>query len=205
MSVREGPNGGAPYSVVAMIGANEFEAGPFRDAGSANQAQLDITEQLRLLSLATMDPHLTALLELYSFRGKRPRMERIMMGCAHLMALRSTCVRLQVGCVITDPGMTTIYSVGYNGNYRGGPNACDTTDVGGCGCLHAEDNALVKLKTETSALVLFTTHSPCPACAKRVANQGNITSVYYATEYRDLSCLDIFKDARIASVKLLDD
>ena len=135
----------------------------------------------------------------------RPGMLDTMMDVARLMARRSTCARLQVGCVITNRELTSIYSIGYNGNYRGGPHACDREEPGNCGCLHAEDNALVKLKTETLDLILFTTHSPCSACAKRVANQGNITSVYYATEYRDLSCLDIFKDARIASVKLLDD
>lgn len=124
---------------------------------------------------------------------KRPTLEELMMRVAELMSSRSTCDRLQVGCVITDIGMTTIYSIGYNGNYRGGPNECDREDEGNCGCLHAEDNALVKLRTETKNLLLFTTHSPCPACAKRIVNQGNIHSVFYGEMYRDQSCFEILK------------
>jgi dCMP deaminase len=124
---------------------------------------------------------------------KRPAMTELMMQVAHLMASRSTCLRLHVGCVITDIGMTTIYSIGYNGNYRGGPNECDRSDVGDCGCLHAEDNALVKLRTEAKNLMLFTTHSPCPACAKRIVNQGSIRSVWYGTEYRDATCFQILR------------
>lgn len=117
----------------------------------------------------------------------RPSMEETMMRVARLMARRATCNRLRVGCVIADARLTAIYSIGYNGNYRGGPNACDHADrPGACGCLHAEDNALVKLRTEERGLVLFTTVSPCTACAKRIVNQGNVETVWYGEPHRDL-------------------
>lgn len=121
----------------------------------------------------------------------RPELSQVMMGVATMISSRSSCSRRKVGCVITDSSMSQIYSIGYNGNYRGGPNDCDRTQAGNCGCLHAEDNALVKLRTEAHNLRLFTTLSPCMACAKRIINQGHIRSVYYSHEYRDTSPLDI--------------
>lgn len=117
---------------------------------------------------------------------QRPTMEEVMMDLAVSLARRSTCARLQVGCVITDARFTSIYALGYNGNYRGGPHACDREEPGNCGCLHAEDNALVKLRTEERGLVLFTTVSPCTACAKRIVNQGNVETVWIAETHRDL-------------------
>jgi len=116
----------------------------------------------------------------------RPTMLDTMMDVARLMARRSTCARLQVGCVITNAQLTSIYSIGYNGNYRGGPHACDRDEPGNCGCLHAEDNALVKLRTEERGLLLFTTVSPCAACAKRIVNQGNVETVWQAEAHREM-------------------
>lgn len=116
----------------------------------------------------------------------RPTMEQVMMDLARSIARRSTCARLKVGCVIADAKLTTIYALGYNGNYRGGPNACDRDEPGNCGCLHAEDNALVKLRTEERGLILFTTVSPCVACAKRIVNQGNIHDVWHFEPHREI-------------------
>lgn len=193
-----------PFSVITKIAGTEFETHPIRSAGEANVIQARLTEQLQLLELAKIDPHLTDLLRLFTHRGDRPSKAQLMMAVAHLMALRSTCARLRVGCVITDPGMTTIYSVGYNGNYAGGPNVCDSVEPGSCGCLHAEDNALVKLRTETGDLKLFTTHSPCLLCAKRIANQGGLLTVYYDERYRDDAGLAILHTAGVVTLKLED-
>lgn len=125
----------------------------------------------------------------------RPTKADIMMGVAKLIATRSSCVRRGVGCVITNHSMTQVFSIGYNGNYRGGPNGCDSVEPGNCGCLHAEDNALVKLKTEAQGLRLFTTLSPCTACVKRIINQGNITAVHFDESYRDVSPILLLRDA----------
>lgn len=135
-------------------------------------------------------------------REERPSKRETMMGCAHLMALRSTCSRLRVGAVITDPDMTRIYAVGYNGNFRGGPNRCDSDTPGACGCLHAEDNALVKLQTEASELLLFTTASPCSTCAKRIINQGKIKTVYFQQRYRSADGIELLRAADVACVPL---
>lgn len=138
-------------------------------------------------------------------KRSRPTMEAVMMNVARLMADRSTCSRLQVGCVITNAEMTSIYSIGYNGNYRGGPHACDRDEPGNCGCLHAEDNALVKLRTEERNLVLFTTVSPCVACAKRIVNQGNIRDVWHAEAHREMDAAAFVLMEGNVSMRLIGD
>ena len=182
------------YDVGFNLGGVGFETVSAVTAGQVNT----IRDQLKRIEQsleATADPHVKHLID--TLAKGRPTKPRMMMAVAHLMALRSTCSRLQVGCVITDAAMSTIYSVGYNGNYAGGPNECDSSEPGTCGCLHAEDNALVKLRTEAFALQLFTTHSPCVICSKRIVNQGRIDQVWYAEAYRDQTGLDILRDAQI--------
>lgn len=98
------------------------------------------------------------------------------------MKERSTCKRLQVGCMIMNEEMTQILSMGYNGNYKGGPNECDSEEAGNCGCIHAEVNALIKPRS-SEGMIMFITDSPCVSCAKLIINAG-IKTVYYKNEYR---------------------
>lgn len=51
----------------------------------------------------------------------------------------------KVGCLIIDKNMTKQYSMGYNGNYSGGPNERDSNESGQSGYIHGEINALLKL------------------------------------------------------------
>lgn len=107
-----------------------------------------------------------------------------MLEIASSVAKRSSCDRAQVGCVVTNLEMTQIVAYGYNGNYRGGPNACDRPDEpGNCGCIHAEANALVKAPYDPGQLVLFATTCPCIGCAKLILN-SRIDKVVFATTYR---------------------
>lgn len=64
----------------------------------------------------------------------RPSFEEINMRYAELLAQRSTCARLQVGCVIASVDFRKVLAVGYNGNASGLPNRCDSTTPGACGC-----------------------------------------------------------------------
>ncbi len=57
------------------------------------------------------------------------------MRMAEVAAIRSSCRRAQVGCVITDMDQLTVVGIGYNGNARGLPNDCDSTEAGACGCI----------------------------------------------------------------------
>lgn len=123
----------------------------------------------------------------------RPSFQQIYMGLAFSMAERSTCKRLQVGCVITSTDFRKVLAVGYNGNASGLPNTCDSDEVGRCGCLHAEENAVINCDSPRRAeKIVFCTHIPCAMCAKRIINLGGVIEVCYAMDYRDLSALKIF-------------
>lgn len=108
---------------------------------------------------------------------------------------RSTCKRLNVGSLLTDEKMNQIYSFGYNGNYAGGPNECDSDEPGNCGCVHSEVNCLIKVRPD-KATVMFITDSPCKACAKLIVNAG-IKKIYYHREYRNPDGLNLLKSAGV--------
>lgn len=117
----------------------------------------------------------------------RPSFESIFMGLARDLSLRSTCSRLQVGCVITSTDYRKVISVGYNGGAVGQKNECDSLEPGKCGHLHAEENAIINCDVPRGTpKVVFCTTFPCPMCAKRFVNLGNVQSIYYAEGYRDM-------------------
>jgi dCMP deaminase len=126
----------------------------------------------------------------------RPSFRQIYMRMAHELAGRSTCRRLQVGCVITSTDYRKVLSVGYNGNASGLPNDCDSDEESKCGCLHAEENAVINCDSPRYVeKVVFCTHLPCRMCAKRIINMGGVQVVYYNLPYRS----DESKDMLIAS------
>lgn len=116
---------------------------------------------------------------------ERPSMLDVWVNLAKDLALRSTCSRLQVGAVVVSADLKIIYSYGYNGNYRGGPNECDRPEeVGNCGCIHAEDNASRYSLGKGDNMVLIATVVPCLTCSKRIINDGKIWKVIYLQDYR---------------------
>jgi dCMP deaminase len=119
------------------------------------------------------------------------------MKVAFLTAERSTCERLKVGAVFADPTLET-FVVGYNGGYKGGPNQCrGKVDVpGGCGCIHAEVNAVAK--ANRGPKIAFITHNPCVVCAALLVN-ADVTSVYYGQWYRDDSGLRLLVEAGVSA------
>ena len=128
----------------------------------------------------------------------RPSFEEIYMKLAWLMAARSTCSRLNVGCVITSADYRQVLSVGYNGNAAGLPNECDSTEPGACGCIHSEENAIIKCYSPPSDLkVVFCTHQPCKMCAKRLVNLGGVERVYFDEPYRLMEGLDVLDAAGV--------
>ena len=130
---------------------------------------------------------------------KRPMWSDIYMRFAQDLSKRSTCSRLQVGCVVVSGDNQRVLAIGYNGNYRGGPNRCDSEEPGACGCIHAEANAMVKFDPrEAGGAVLYTTDSPCRHCAKLIVNSG-IRVVMYDRLYRKPEeTVRIFSEASVA-------
>jgi dCMP deaminase len=120
----------------------------------------------------------------------RPPLFEVYMRMAEELAKRSTCARLQVGTVITGPLLENVVAIGYNGNARGFPNHCDSTEPGKCGCIHSEQNALVKSPGTLRDKVAFVTASPCAGCAKLII-QANVSYVFYREAYRDSRGIEI--------------
>lgn len=116
--------------------------------------------------------------------------QQMFLEMAQVASQRSTCTRMKVGCVITDLEMYSVCAIGYNGNAKGLPNTCDLAAPGGCGCIHAEMNALLKAPFNSGPLLLFTTHSPCHQCAKLILN-SRVIGVFYGELYRSHEGINI--------------
>jgi dCMP deaminase len=117
-------------------------------------------------------------------------LEEVYMRMAEELAKRSTCARSQVGSVVTTGDLTQVLGIGYNGNAKGLPNACDSAEPGRCGCLHSEANCLIKAGAHVEGKLMFVTMSPCVMCAKMIVN-SNVRRVYYRTAYRDPAGIDV--------------
>src|SRR3984893_18605100 len=123
-------------------------------------------------------------------------LEEVYMRMAEELAKRSTCARLQVGSVITTSDLTQVLGIGYNGNAKGLPNRCDSSEPGNCGCIHSEQNALIKAGAQLSGKVMFVSASACVMCAKMIIN-ANVGRVYYREAYRDPSGLEVLRQGGV--------
>ncbi|MGE4158062.1 MAG: cytidine/deoxycytidylate deaminase family protein [Planctomycetota bacterium] len=140
---------------------------------------------------------------------KRVTMEEAYLRMAVILASRSTCLRVgsdglvkRVGCVVTNSRLDNVLSVGYNGNARGLPDRCDAPEKpGGCGCLHAEANAISKCLAPDQDKVAFITDSPCETCAKLIINSG-FSRVLYIREYRITTGVDLLHQTGIHVKKI---
>jgi dCMP deaminase len=122
----------------------------------------------------------------------KPGFDEIYMNLAVDLAARSHCVRAQVGAVLTKD--TRIISIGYNGPPAETHNCdeewpdtgCARDSKGSCSlALHAEENAILYAARNGARLeggTLYTTLSPCIACARLILSSG-IKEVFYKDSY----------------------
>jgi len=105
---------------------------------------------------------------------------------AHLISLRSVCLRRRVGCLIVRNHQ--ILCSGYNGPPAGHPHPADLggceRDIEGiksgerlelCWCLHAEQNAILQAARNGVSIEgaeIYVTNFPCSICARMIANSG---------------------------------
>jgi len=118
--------------------------------------------------------------------------DHIFMNLATDLALRSHCVKAQVGAVLVKD--TRIISIGYNGPPAGTHNCdeewpetgCPRDARGSCSlALHAEENAIlyaVKNGANLEGSTLYTTLSPCLPCARLIFSAG-IKHVFFMKSY----------------------
>lgn len=135
---------------------------------------------------------------------ERPSWPATWMSIAKEISKRSYDPVLKVGAIIVSEDNTRMLSVGYNGNYRGGPNERESDEPGLGGLLHAEVNALVKCDFNFhKKKYMYVTHSPCRHCAKLIVN-AEISRVIYDELYRDISGIELLKSAGIDVLSLSD-
>lgn len=150
------------------------------------------THPLNVVTNATVE-------EVETYEVDRIPLFEVYMRMADELAKRSTCARLQVGTVITDGALEHVVALGYNGNARGFPNQCDTETPGACGCIHSEQNAVVKADGHLREKVAFVTASPCVMCAKLLI-QANVTHVFYREPYRKPDGLNVLQAGGVQTV-----
>jgi dCMP deaminase len=127
----------------------------------------------------------------------RPSWPETWMSIARIIAQRSYDTSLKVGAVVASDDNSQMLSMGYNGNYRGGPHTRESDEPGLSGFIHAEVNALVKCDFNFHKKKhMYLTHSPCRICAKLIVN-AEITRVVYDIPYRDTSGIEILTSAGI--------
>ena len=149
-----------------------------------------------------------------SFNNKEDRKHRRIL--AHLEAAKayaklSSARRLKVGAVLVKDDR--VISVGYNGTPTGGSNCCeelvqDALDavvwVTKPEVLHAEENCIAfaaRNGIATDGCSMVTTHSPCFPCS-RLLIQAGVKNVYYETEYRNVSGIELLKKHRVSVERL---
>jgi dCMP deaminase len=126
------------------------------------------------------------------------------MNITKTIAERSYDPRLKVGAIIVSEDNTRLLSLGYNGNYKGGPNEPDSFDPGMSGFIHAEVNALIKCDYNLNRKkIMYLTHSPCLSCAKLIIN-ADISEVIYENEYRDLSGVRLLESCNVHVIRFSD-
>lgn len=134
----------------------------------------------------------------------RPSWHETWMSVAHNIAERSYDPQLKVGAIVVSDDNTRMLSVGYNGNYAGGPNERESTTPGEGGFLHAELNCIIKCDyNHPKKKIMYITHSPCRSCCKVLVNAG-ISRVVYDIEYRDTTGLQILKQSGVEVIKYHD-
>lgn len=118
------------------------------------------------------------------------------------LATLSKCTERHVAAVITDKDMTQVYSIGLNGGPKGLADCLCVID-GKYGCIHAEQNALIKCMSNEPGKVMFVTLSPCKQCAAAIVNApGGFSAVYYCEEWKDTSGIKLLEAAGIKVCKI---
>jgi dCMP deaminase len=120
---------------------------------------------------------------------RRPSWDEYFMATSVLLASRSNCDRLQVGCVIVTGGSrkNRLVAAGYNGYLPGTPHVSRLRDGHEQATVHAEQNAVADAARRGSSVegcVAYVTHYPCINCAKILAAAG-IAEVRFRLDYQN--------------------
>ncbi len=139
--------------------------------------------------------------------NERPSWDAYFMATAMLMASRSSCERLHVGCVIVSAGAhkNRIIAAGYNGFLPGVEHVSHLRDGHEQATVHAEQNAISDAARRGVSLegsVAYVTHYPCVNCAKILAAAGVRTVKYYRDYRNDELVKALLDEAAVEVIQL---
>jgi dCMP deaminase len=137
----------------------------------------------------------------------RPSWDEYFMATALLMATRSACHRLQVGCVLVSGGehRNRIIAAGYNGFLPGLSHTSRVRDGHEQATVHAEQNAVAdaaRRGISVDGATAFVSHFPCINCAKILAAAG-IRVIKFHLDYKnDPIVKELMAEAEIPLIQL---
>ena len=117
--------------------------------------------------------------------SNRPGWDEYFKKICQVTAERSSCERLQVGCVLVKDNR--IISQGYNGFLSNHPHTSIVIDNHEIATIHAEQNAIVdcaKRGVSCNNSIAYITHFPCINCLKLLIQAG-IKKIYYINDYKN--------------------
>ena len=132
--------------------------------------------------------------------SRRPTWDQYFMATAVLIASRSNCERLHVGCVVVTSGerKNRIVAAGYNGFLPGTPHHSRVRDGHEQATVHAEQNAIAdaaRRGVSVAGSTAYISHFPCINCAKVLAAAG-VRVIHYHFDYNnDPLVVDLLAEA----------
>tara|TARA_Y100000389_G_scaffold204970_1_gene261421 strand:- start:20115 stop:20522 length:408 start_codon:yes stop_codon:yes gene_type:complete len=123
---------------------------------------------------------------------ERPSWDEYFKSISILTASRSSCSRLNVGCVIVRNNR--IIAQGYNGHLPGTPHNSLIVDGHEQATVHAEQNAIAdcaKRGVSCNNSTAYITHYPCINCCKILLASG-ICKIKYINDYKNDNTIDTF-------------
>ena len=118
-------------------------------------------------------------------KRQRPSWDKYFKDLVNLTASRSSCERLNVGCIFVKENR--IVAQGYNGYISGCEHNMVLRDNHNIATIHAEQNAITdcaKRGVSSDGCVAYITHYPCYNCMKLMVSSG-INSIKYINDYKN--------------------
>lgn len=131
----------------------------------------------------------------------RPNWDDYFKEIVSVTAKRSSCERLQVGCILVKDNR--IVSQGYNGFMPGCPHQSIIRDNHEQATVHAEQNAITdcaKRGVSCDQSVAYITHFPCIICMRLLISSG-IHTIKYIHDYNNDEL--VYEFARMSGVRLI--
>lgn len=132
---------------------------------------------------------------------QRPTWDEYFTQLAQVTSTRSSCERLQVGCVFVRDNR--VISQGYNGYMAGCPHISIVRDNHEQATIHAEQNAIAdcaKRGVSCEGTTVYITHFPCIICMRLLIASG-IKTIKYIEDYKNDELVSRF--SQMAGVQLI--